>query len=147
MRDKRTLSKKAVNIYRRRRYALIPAVRDAALRRARCNYKYKREPEVFNFDGEQYVLLSKACEILNIRPHTFRRLQQHGIIPDLPKHPNGWRYIIRLSNVELLKFAMQQLPHLDSEANLTVPMLRDIREFVLKYWNSKCDYLTSQITL
>lgn len=147
MKDKRTLSHKKINVNRRRRYLSDTDYRSRCIARSRRNIKLKGKTTSFNFDGEEYVLISKACELLNIRHHTFLRLKDHGIIPDLPKHPNGWRYIVRLSNVQLLKFAIQSIGIPNDDKPLIIPDLKDIKDFVYQYWNKGSEYITAQINV
>lgn len=143
MKDRRTLSHKRVNLLRRKRYREDQAFRVKCIARAKRSNKYIKRPTSFTFDGVEYIIVSEACKILELDPKKFLYLQYKGIIPDLPKDPNGWRYMIRRSNVYLLKFVLKTI---ESEKFITRnnPTVKEAIDFIFSNWNRNLEYLTAE---
>lgn len=135
--DRRKLSKKLVNVKRRQRYATDKTYRDAIKEGRRKRYQQHPEPEVLILDGVEYVLLVKAAKMLSIPYSLLRRLQTQGGIPDLPRHPDGRRFIIRLDNVKVLSKAISILNN--EEERIFFPNLVRMRDFIIKNWNTSED--------
>ena len=131
--DKRRLSKKRHNILRRARYRANAAWRARMQADTRRRYQPHPEPEVFVYDGEEYVLLSRAARSLNIKYPTLFAAHSKGVIPQLPRHPDGRRYLIKLSNVNVISEAIKQI--LNDKEVITVKELRLISNYCYDNWN------------
>ena len=135
--DRRKLSKKLVNIKRRQRYANDKSYREKIKTIRRSRYQQHPEPEVLILDGVEYILVTKAAKMLAIPYSLLRRLQTQGGIPDLPRHPDGRRFIIRLSNVKVLSKAIAILN--DEEERIFFPNIMKMRNYIIKNWNIEED--------
>lgn len=131
--DKRRLSKKRHNILRRARYRANDAWRSKMQADTRHRYQPHPEPAVFVFDGEDYVLLSRAARSLDIKYPTLFAAHAKGIIPQLPRHTDGRRYLIKLSNVNVISEAIKEL--LSDKEVITVKELRLISDYCYNNWN------------
>lgn len=131
--DKRKLSKKRCNVLRRARYKANDAWREKMQADTRRRYRPHPEPAVFIFDGDEYVLLSRAAAALNLKYPTLFAAHAKGIIPQLPRHPDGRRYLIKLSNVNVISEAIKQI--LSDKEVITVKELRLISDYFYDNWN------------